>query len=53
MKTYSQLLKELNMTIATKGTTDQFLQSVNPRGKTNVRPNKIDHRIIRNPKFTK
>ena len=45
MKSYSQLLKELNVTIATREKTTKYLRGVNPKGKRDVPSKKI--------KFTK
>ena len=54
MKSYSQLLKELNVTIGTKGIRDKYLQGVKPIGNTTtLSADKIKDRLIRNPRFTK
>ena len=45
MKTYSQLLKELNVSISTREKTTKYLRGVNPKGQTDVPPKRI--------KFTK
>ena len=45
MKTYTQLLKELNVSIPTREKTTEYLRGVNPKGQRNVPSKRI--------KFTK